>query len=139
VGGLATMSSAHRDLDNPQHRAEIAALWGVADVPAKPGKSAVEMFDAVHSGEIKLIWIVCTNPAQSMPEQKLIREALERAELVVVQDAYRTTATCDYADVLLPATTWSEKEGTVTNSERRITRVRAAVPQPAQTRHDWQI
>ncbi|WP_188396987.1 nitrate reductase [Oxalicibacterium flavum] len=139
VGGLATMLSAHRDLDNPQHRAEIAALWGVADVPARPGKSAVEMFEAVRTGEIKLIWIVCTNPAQSMPEQKLIREALERAELVVVQDAYRTTATCDYADVLLPATTWSEKEGTVTNSERRITRVRAAVPQPAQTRHDWQI
>lgn len=139
VGGLATMLSAHRDLDNPMHRAEIAALWSVDEIPAKPGKSAVEMFEAVRAGEIKLLWIVCTNPAQSMPEQTLIREALSKAELVIVQEAYRTTATCDYADVLLPATTWSEKEGTVTNSERRITRVLPAVAKPAEARHDWEI
>jgi len=139
VGGMATMMSGHRELDNAEHRAEVAALWGVDDVPAQPGKTAVEMFDAVRNGEIKLLWIVCTNPAQSMPEQKLIREALNKAELVIVQEAYRTTATCDYADVLLPATTWSEKEGTVTNSERRITRVHSAVSKPEEARHDWEI
>ncbi len=139
VGGLATMLSAHRDLANPEHRAEIAKLWGVADVPAAPGKSAVEMFEAVRTGEIKIIWIVCTNPAQSMPEQAMIREALRNAELVIVQEAYKTTASCDYADVLLPASTWSEKEGTVTNSERRITRFKSVLPKLGETKHDWEI
>lgn len=139
VGGMANLLSAHRDLANPAHRAEVAGLWGVAEVPATPGKTAVEMFEAVRSGEIRILWIACTNPAQSMPEQKLIREALKKAELVIVQEAYRTTATAEYADILLPATTWSEKEGTVTNSERRITRVNAALPKPGEALHDWEI
>ena len=83
------------------------------------------MFQAAADGEIKALWIACTNPAQSMPDQATVRRALERAEFVVVQEAFATTATCDYADLLLPATTWGEKTGTVTNSERRISRVRA--------------
>ena len=139
VGGLANLLSAHRDMANPAHRAEVAALWGVADVPSKPGKTAVEMFEAAADGEIKALWIACTNPAQSMPDQATVRRALERAEFVVVQEAYATAATCDWADLLLPATTWGEKEGTVTNSERRISRVRAAVPAPDEARHDWRI
>ncbi|MDB5947831.1 MAG: assimilatory nitrate reductase alpha subunit apoprotein, partial [Ramlibacter sp.] len=139
VGGLANLLSAHRDLSNPQHRAEVAALWGVPSVPEKPGKTAVEMFQAAADGEIKALWIACTNPAQSMPDQLTVRRALERAEFVVVQEAFSTTSTCDYADLLLPATTWGEKSGTVTNSERRISRVRPAVPPPAETRHDWAI
>jgi len=139
VGGMANVLSAHRDLANPEHRAEVAKLWGLEDVPSKPGKTAVEMFEAVRNGEIKILWITCTNPAQSMPDQKLVREALEKAELVIVQEAYKTTATVVYADVLLPATTWSEKEGTVTNSERRITCVKPVLPKPAETRHDWEI
>jgi assimilatory nitrate reductase catalytic subunit len=139
VGGMANLLSAHRDLANPEHRAEVARLWGVPEVPAKPGKTAVEMFEAVRTGEIKLLWIACTNPAQSMPDQALVREALKKAELVIVQEAYKTTATVDYADVLLPATSWSEKEGTVTNSERRITRLHPAVKKPGETRHDWEI
>jgi len=139
VGGMANLLSAHRDLANPQHRAEVAALWGVPDVPDQPGKTAVEMFQAAADGEIKALWIACTNPAQSMPDQATVRRALERAEFVVVQEAYATAATCDYADLLLPATTWGEKDGTVTNSERRISRVRPAVPAPGQARHDWRI
>jgi assimilatory nitrate reductase catalytic subunit len=139
VGGLANLLSAHRDMANPAHRAEIAALWGVPDVPSKPGKTAVEMFQAAADGEIKALWIACTNPAQSMPDQATVRRALERCEFVVVQEAFATAATCDFADLLLPATTWGEKEGTVTNSERRISRVRAAVPAPGEARHDWQI
>ena len=139
VGGMANLLCAHRDLANPQHRAEVAALWGVASVPEKPGKTAVEMFQAAADGEIKALWIACTNPAQSMPDQATVRRALERAELVVVQEAFSTTATCDCADLLLPATTWGEKTGTVTNSERRISRVRPAVPKPAEARHDWAI
>jgi assimilatory nitrate reductase catalytic subunit len=139
VGGLANLLSAHRDLANPAHRAEVAALWGVADVPSKPGKTAVEMFQAAADGEIKALWIACTNPAQSMPDQTTVRRALERAEFVVVQEAFATAATGDWADLLLPASTWGEKDGTVTNSERRISRVRAAVPAPGLARHDWEI
>ncbi len=139
VGGMANLLSGHRDLANPQHRAEVAALWGVPSVPEKPGKTAVEMFQAAADGEIKALWIACTNPAQSMPDQATVRRALQRAELVIVQEAFATAATCDYADLLLPATTWGEKTGTVTNSERRISRVRPAVAAPGETRHDWAI
>jgi len=139
VGGLASLLSAHRDLANPGHRAEVARLWGVADVPAAPGKTAVEMFEAAADGEIKALWIACTNPAQSMPDQATVRRALARAEFVVVQEAFSTTATCGFADLLLPATTWGEKDGTVTNSERRISRVRPAVWAPGEARHDWAI
>ena len=139
VGALANQLAAHRDLANPAHRAEMAALWGVPELPAKPGLSAVEMFQAAADGAIKLLWIVCTNPAQSMPDQALVRRALQRCEFVIVQEAFRTTATCDYADLLLPAASWGEKEGTVTNSERRISRVCAAVAPPGAARADWRI
>jgi assimilatory nitrate reductase catalytic subunit len=139
VGGLANLLSAHRDLGDPEHRAEVARLWCVADVPAAPGKTAVEMFRAAAEGEIKALWIVCTNPAQSLPDQALVRRALERCEFVIVQEAYRTAATVSYADLLLPASSWGEKEGTVTNSERCISRVRAAVPPPGEARADWRI
>ncbi len=139
VGGMANLLSAHRDLCNPEHRAEIARFWGVDDIPSTPGKTAVEMFDAIGRGEIKAVWIACTNPAQSMPDTAAVRKALERAELVVVQEAFRDAETCAYADVLLPAASWAEKEGTVTNSERRISRVRAAVSPPGEARPDWEI
>lgn len=139
VGGMATLLSAHRELSDPGHRAEVAALWGVPSVPAAPGKSAVEMFEALRSGEIKAVWIACTNPAHSMPDANLVREALEHADFVVVQEAFRTTDTVQFADLLLPAATWGEKEGTVTNSERRITRVRQAVTPPGMARPDWEI
>ncbi len=139
VGGMANLLSAHRDLANPEHRAEVAKLWGVPEVPAKPGKTAVELFDALRSGEIKAVWIACTNPAQSMPDAGVVCEALAKAELVVLQEAFSNTDTARYADVMLPATTWGEKEGTVTNSERCITRVRGAIPPARKALHDWQI
>jgi len=139
VGGMANLLSAHRDLANSEHRAEIAKFWGVENVPATPGKTAIEMFDAVKEGSIKAIWIACTNPAHSMPDVNNVITALQNAELVVVQDAYNNIDTNQYADVLLPASTWGEKEGSVTNTERRITRVNSAVPTPAEARHDWAI
>jgi assimilatory nitrate reductase catalytic subunit len=139
VGGMANLLSGHRDLSNAKHRAEVAKLWGVKRVPETPGKTAVEMFDAVKDGSIKAIWIACTNPAHSMPDLNNVRLALTKAELVVVQDAFSNTDTSQYADVLLPASTWGEKEGTVTNSERRITRVNQAVKPPAEAHHDWEI
>jgi assimilatory nitrate reductase catalytic subunit len=139
VGGMANLLSGHRDLANPEHRAEIAKLWGVDSVPEKAGKTAIDMFDAVKSGEIKAIWIACTNPAHSMPDLNNVLAALENAELVVVQDAFNNTDTCKYADVLLPASSWGEKEGTVTNSERRITRVNSAITPLGEARNDWAI
>ena len=139
VGAMANLLSAHRDLRNPDHRAEMAAFWGVKDIPAQPGKTAVEMFEAVRAGRIKIVWIACTNPAQSLPDQNLVHDALARAELVIVQDAYRHTETARYAHVFLPAAGWGEKEGTMTNSERRISRVRAAVSPLGEARADWRI
>ena len=139
VGGMATLLSGHRDLADPVHRAEVARLWGVDDVPARPGKTAVEMFEAAADGEIRALWIACTNPAHSLPDQATVRRALQRAEFVVVQEAFAATATAAFADLLLPATSWGEKDGTVTNSERRISRVRPAVPGPGDTRADWWI
>jgi assimilatory nitrate reductase catalytic subunit len=139
VGGLANQLVAHRELADPAHRAEVAALWGVDAVPARPGLTAVELFEAMRGGRVRAVWIACTNPAQSMPDARRVREALERCEFVVLQEAYADTETAPYADLLLPATSWAEKEGTVTNSERRISRVRAAVPGPGEARPDWAI
>jgi len=139
VGGLANLLSAHRDMANPEHRAEVARLWGVADVPATPGLTAVELFEAVHRGEIKALWIACTNPAQSLPDLTRVHEALAKCPYVVVQEVSADTDTAAFADLLLPAAGWGEKDGTVTNSERRISRVRAAVPAPGEARADWRI
>lgn len=139
VGGMANLLSGHRNISKSEDRAEVAALWGIDDVPAIPGKTAVEMFDAVKSGEIKAIWIACTNPAHSMPDLNNVIAALDNAELVVLQDAFNNTDSNQYADVVFPATTWGEKEGTVTNSERRITRLNSAAKKPGETRHDWEI
>ena len=139
VGGMANLLSAHRDMANPEHRAEVAKLWGVASVPAQPGKTAIAMFEAVARGEIKALWIACTNPAQSLPNQALVRAALARAEFVVVQEVNAYTETAEYADLLLPAAAWGEKEGTVTNSERRITHLQAAISAPGECRLDWEI
>jgi assimilatory nitrate reductase catalytic subunit len=143
VGGLSNLLSAHRDMANPAHRLEVEQLWGMdklgLQVPSKPGLSAVELFEAAADGQVKALWIACTNPMQSMPNVKTVRRALERAEFVVLQEAFATTETAAFADLLLPATTWGEKEGTVTNSERRISRVRSAVAAPGDARHDWEI
>ncbi|MFN3304986.1 MAG: molybdopterin oxidoreductase family protein, partial [Roseateles sp.] len=141
-GGMATLLPGHRDPGQAEDWAEIASLWGLdptRDLPNQRGHTAVEMFEAAARGEIKAIWIACTNPAQSLPDQATVRRALERCELVILQEAFAHTATAKYADYLLPAATWGEKEGTVTNSERRISRVRAAVPAAGEARADWRI
>lgn len=139
VGGLSNLMSAHRDLGNPAHRAEMARFWGVPFVPATPGKSAVDLFKSLKTGEVKAVWIACTNPAQSLPNQAAVREALQAAEYVVLQEAYTNTDTADFADLLLPASAWGEKYGTVTNSERCISRVMPAIEPPGEARHDWKI
>jgi assimilatory nitrate reductase catalytic subunit len=139
TGGLATVLPGHRDPGDARHRAEVARVWDVERLPERPGLSAVPMFEAAARGELDVLWIACTNPAQSLPDAALVQQALARCPFVVVQDAFAHTATARAADLLLPASTWGEKDGTVTNSERRISRVRAAVPPPGEARDDWRI
>jgi assimilatory nitrate reductase catalytic subunit len=139
TGSLSNLLPGHRDAANAEHRAEVARHWDVDALPASTGLTAIELFEAVRVGKIKALWIACTNPAQSLPDQNKIHEALAACPFVVVQEAFFTTETCHYADLLLPAASWGEKEGTVTNSERRVSHVRRAVPAPAEARPDWAI
>ncbi|WP_053146684.1 nitrate reductase [Pseudomonas sp. P97.38] len=139
TGSLSNLLPGHREANNPEHRDEVARYWGVEQLPANPGLSAIELFDEVRSGKIKALWIACTNPAQSMPDQTAVRDALQACPFVVLQEAFRTTETAAFADLLLPAASWGEKEGSVTNSERRISHVRRAVNAPGEARPDWAI
>jgi ferredoxin-nitrate reductase len=120
VGGMATLLASHRNLDNPDHREQVARFWGVDQLPDKPGKTATQMFEALEEGSIKAVWIICTNPLVSLPDSRRVEAALKAAKFVVVQDISQTAATIPYADLVLPAAGWGEKEGTMTNSERRI-------------------
>ncbi|SDK07958.1 assimilatory nitrate reductase (NADH) alpha subunit apoprotein [Pseudomonas delhiensis] len=139
TGSLANLLPGHRDAGDAAHRAEVAGYWGVEALPEAPGLTAIELFEAVRAGSVKALWIACTNPAQSLPDQQRVREALQACPFVVVQEAFATSETCRYADLLLPAASWGEKEGTVTNSERRVSHVRRAVPAPGEARADWSI
>ncbi|MFT0548564.1 molybdopterin-dependent oxidoreductase [Allopusillimonas ginsengisoli] len=139
TGSMATLLPGHRDPNNAEDRSAMADLWGVDQLPDTPGKTAVDLFDAVLQDKIKVLWIAATNPAQSMPDQAKVRAALEKAELVIVQEAFNNTETLAYADLILPAATWPEKDGTMTNSERRVSRVRAAIKPPGDARPDWDL
>jgi len=139
VGGLANMLACHLDLENAQHRAAVRDFWAAPGMADAPGLKAVEMFRALGEGRIKAIWIIHTNPAVSMPDADAVRAALAGCEFVVVSDVTARTDTARLAQVLLPAAAWGEKEGTVTNSERCISRQRAFLPVPGQARPDWAI
>ena len=139
VGGLANMLACHLEIENPAHRAAVQGFWQSPGIADKPGLKAVDMFRAVGEGRIKAIWIIHTNPVVSMPEADLVAKALQSCPFVVVQDVTAETDTARLAHVLLPAAAWAEKDGTVTNSERRISRQRAVLPPPGQARADWRI
>lgn len=139
VGGLANMLPAHRDLLNPAHRDEVQAFWGGTKISDKPGFSATEMFEALADGRMKAIWVVCTNPLVSLPDVTLVEKALEKAKFVVVQDISNRSDTIKYADVVLPAAAWLEKEGTMTNSERRITHLPKVLDAPGEAKSDTEI
>lgn len=139
VGGLANQLAAHRDYDTPGALAEVAAFWQAPAMATEPGHKAVELFEAVHRGEIQALWIMATNPLVSMPDSNRVREALQRCPLVIVSDCVEDTDTLALADIVLPACGWSEKDGTVTNSERCISRQRAWLPAPGEARPDWWI
>ncbi|MBO0767069.1 MAG: molybdopterin-dependent oxidoreductase [Solirubrobacterales bacterium] len=136
TGGLAHLLPGYRRIDDPAARRAVAEHWGVRELDPTPGLPAVEMFEP---GRLKAIWIVATNPVVSMPDSARVREALRRAELVVVQDAHHPTETSAFADYVLPAAAWPEKEGTMTNSERRVGLVRKLLNPPGDARPDWQI
>ena len=137
VGGLANMLAAHMDIEDAAARERVQRFWASPAITQKPGLKAVDMFRAVADGRIKAIWIMATNPADSLPEADGVQEALAACPFVVVSDAIRLTDTTRFADVLLPAAAWGEKDGTVTNSERRISRQRGFLPHPGEAKPDW--
>lgn len=139
VGGLANQLAAHMDIDNPQHQDKVQRFWQSPTIANKQGAKAIDLFDKLASGEIKAVWIMATNPVVSLPNRAKITAALKKCELVVVSDCVEQNDTLAFADVKLPATPWLEKNGTVTNSERRISRQRNAVLPAGQAKHDWQI
>ena len=138
TGGMANTLAGHMDFD-PVDRDRVARFWGAPNTTRKPGLKAVDMFEAVHDGRIKAIWVMATNPAVSMPDASRVREALANCPFVVVSDCVADTDTTAFADVKLPALAWGEKDGTVTNSERRISRQRALFSAPGSARSDWRI
>ncbi|MEM8958213.1 MAG: molybdopterin-dependent oxidoreductase, partial [Pseudomonadota bacterium] len=139
VGGLANMLAAHLDLEDPDHRDAVQRFWNSPTIADKPGLKAVDLFHAVADGRIKALWIMCTNPAVSMPEADAVRDAIAGCDFTVVSDMFGDTDTAKLADVVLPATGWAEKDGTVTNSERCISRQRGVLPAPGRARPDWRI
>ncbi|WP_204115856.1 nitrate reductase [Shimia biformata] len=139
VGGLANMLANHLDLENADHRDAVQGFWASPTMADKPGLKAVDMFKAVKSGQIKALWVMCTNPVVSMPDADYVRKAIAGCEFVAVSDMYGSTDTAQLAHVALPATGWGEKDGTVTNSERVISRQRPFRQPPGQARHDWAI
>src|ERR671934_308943 len=128
----------------PPSAAGAAARRAQGGVPADslcatPGYAAVELFRALAAGRVKAVWIMGTNPAVSLPDLDLVEKGLRQAKLVVVQDAYHPTDTTRFADVVLPAAQWPEKEGVMTNSERALTYVPRLVDPPGEALPDWQI
>ncbi|WP_419913146.1 molybdopterin-dependent oxidoreductase [Hoeflea sp.] len=137
VGGLANMLAAHMEIENAAHRDIVKRFWGTDRIADRPGLKAVDLFKAVGAGRIKALWIMATNPVDSLPDAKAVEAALENCPFVVVSDVMADTDTARHAHVRLPALAWGEKDGTVTNSERRISRQRAFMPAPGEAKPDW--
>lgn len=138
VGGLASTLAAHMDF-SPEHVATVRRFWAAPGIATAPGLKAVDLFRAVGEGRIKALWIMATNPAASLPDANLVREALALCPFVVVSDCIADTDTTRFAHVKLPAAGWGEKDGTVTGSERLISRQRALFATPEQAKPDWWI
>jgi ferredoxin-nitrate reductase len=141
VGGLSNLLPAHRDLLNENHRNEVEKFWEIplGSIQAKPGLTATEMFDALRDGKLKAIWILCTNPLISLPDVKVAEQGLKNAKFVVVQDVSNKVETLQYADVVLPAASWSEKEGTMTNAGRYISYLNKITDAPGEALPDAEI
>lgn len=138
VGGLASTLAAHMDFA-PENRARVQRFWAAPTIADKPGLKAVDLFRSIGEGRIKALWVMATNPAVSMPDAGKVREALAACPFVVVSDVIADTDTSAFAHVRLPAAAWGEKDGTVTNSDRTISRQRALFPLPGEAKPDWWI
>lgn len=136
VGGLATQLAAHMGFTEVECD-RVQRFWQSPTIVRGPGYKAVELFEAVHRGEIRALWVLGTNPAVSLPDGNRVREALANCELLVVSEVTANTDTARLAHLLLPAAAWGEKSGTVTNSERTISRQRVFLPMPGEARQDW--
>lgn len=141
MGYMGPGLPGQRTLLVEKDREFIENLWGVApgSISTKLGKGTVDMFERMARGEIKACWIICTNPVASVPNRKIVIEGLQKAELVIAQDAFLDTETNRYADILLPGALWAEAEGVMINSERNITLMQAAVNPPGEAMADWEI
>ncbi|MEP4194726.1 MAG: molybdopterin-dependent oxidoreductase [Aliishimia sp.] len=139
VGGLANMLANHLELGREDHRAAVQDFWESPTICSQPGLKAVDLFKACAEGKIKALWVMSTNPAVSMPDAEAVAKAIANVPFVAVSDIMAHTDTGDLADVVLPAAGWGEKDGTVTNSERRVSRQRAFLPSPGLVRPDWRI
>lgn len=141
VGGLANLLPAHRDLSNETHRNEVERFWQIplGTIQPKAGLTATEMFEALNNGKLKAIWILCTNPLISMPDVRVAEEGLKKAKFVVVQDITNKAETLKYADVVLPAAAWTEKEGTMTNGGRYISHLEKVMDAPGEALPDAEI
>ncbi|MEV4419013.1 molybdopterin-dependent oxidoreductase [Patulibacter sp. NPDC049589] len=143
VGGLSTFLPGYRNAASAEDRETVNTYWRLpptaAGISERPGLVATDLIDALHAGTVKAVWIMATNPAVSLPDSAKVFEALRRADLVVVQDAYHPTETTAVADLVLPAAQWLEKSGTTTGSERRVTLMRKAIDPPGEALPDWQI
>ncbi|MGI3090279.1 nitrate reductase [Vibrio diabolicus] len=136
VGGLANQLAVHRAFDSESIK-QVQAFWDSPEIATKPGLKAVELFEAVERGEIKVLWIMATNPVVSLPDNQMVKRALEACPVVIVSDITAESDVAKYADVLLPAVGWGEKQGMVTNSERRMSRQRQFQVPPGEAKPDW--
>ncbi|MCS0047541.1 nitrate reductase [Vibrio antiquarius] len=136
VGGLANQLAVHRAFDADSIK-QVQAFWDSPEIATKPGLKAVELFEAVERGEIKVLWIMATNPVVSLPDNQIVKRALEACPFVIVSDITAESDVAKYADVLLPAAGWGEKQGMVTNSERRLSRQRQFQTPPGEAKSDW--
>lgn len=137
VGGLANQLAAHMEIDNAEHRDLVQRFWQSPVIAQQAGLKAVDLFEAIHAGKVKAVWIMSTNPVVSLPNADRVKQALQQCDYVVVSDCMQITDTTACAHVLLPAATWGEKNGTVTNSERRISRQRQFLDMPGECKPDW--
>jgi assimilatory nitrate reductase catalytic subunit len=137
VGGLSNQLAAHAGFTDAEDVARVRDFWRAPRLAERPGLKAVELFEALGEGRIRALWVMGTNPAASLPDGGRVRAALDACDFLVVSDCVADTDTARHADVLLPAAAWGEKAGTVTNSERRISRQRAFMPLPGEARPDW--
>ncbi len=141
AGGLSHILPGYRSVKNAQHRAEVEQVWGLhpGQISQEPGRDAWSMITGLETGEVDLLWIAATNPAVSMPDLQRTKAALLKSPLTIYQDAYYPTETSAYAHILLPAAQWSEKTGTMTNSERVVTLCPQFREPPGVAKADWEI